>query len=209
MSGIRFAYDLGYKYLLIPNWEAFLEMINNEVEKVKQNISIERKLMLKESQAQKVAQEAAAQADPIDDAKNAVAMKLNELFGFGYEINPSKEQQIEKALSLFLRRVALKEFGHVAAETIEPIKKATEEFLWPEVQEYPIIIAKGINVKSKFYDPNYKDSEMLMEEFSANPELIETYKEKFFEKLFATYKGGADYEAIAKAFVTIIKLAKE
>ena len=183
-------------------------MINSEAEKVKQSIAIEREIMLKESQAVKVAQEATAQADPIDDAKNAVAMKLNELFGFGYEINESKEQQIEKALALFLRRVALREFGHVAAESSEPIRKATEEFLWPEILEYPIIIAKGINIKSKFYDPNYKDSEILMEEFSEHPELIEPYKQKFFEKLFSNYQGGADYGAIAKNFVEIIKLAK-
>lgn len=208
LKGTKFSFDLGYKYLLKPNWDGFLEMINSEAEKVKQSIAIEREIMLKESQAVKVAQEATAQADPIDDAKNAVAMKLNELFGFGYEINESKEQQIEKALALFLRRVALREFGHVAAESSEPIRKATEEFLWPEILEYPIIIAKGINVKSKFYDPNYKDSEMLMEEFSEHPELIEPYKQKFFEKLFSNYQGGADYGAIAKNFVEIIKLAK-
>ena len=208
LTGTKFAFDLGYKYLLKPNWNEFLDMISKEVEKVKQSIEMEREIMLKESQAVKAAQEAATQADPIDDAKNAIAMKLNELFGFGYEINPSKEQQIEKAVSLYLRRVALKEFGHVAAEQTEPIRKAIEEFLWPEVHEYPAIIAKGINVKSKFYDPTYKDPEELLEEFETNPELIDSFKEKFFNKIFASYKGGADYESIAKSFVEIIKNAK-
>lgn len=208
LAGTKYAFDLGYKYLLKPNWNEFLEMIANEVEKVKQSIEIERELMLKESQAMKAAQEAAAQADPIDDAKNAVAMKLNELFGFNYELNPSKEQQIEKAVALFLRRVALKEFGHVAAEQTEPIKKAMEEFLWPEVQEYPVLIAKGINVKSKFYDPTYKDPELLLEEIEDDPTIIDSFKERFFNKIFSSYKGGADYESIAKSFVEIIKLAK-
>lgn len=208
LQGSKYAFDLGYKYLLKPNWVKFLEMIFSEVQKVKESIAIERELMLKESQAVKAAQEAAAQADPIDDAKNAIAMKLNELFGFGYEINESKEAQIEKAVSLFLRRVALKEFGHVAAENTEPIKKAMEEFLWPEAREFPEIITKGVNVKSKFYDPNYKDSEELMEEFEKNPEAIESFKQKFFEKIFSGYKGGADYDTIAKNFVKIIKQAK-
>ena len=208
LTGTKYAFDLGFKYLLKPNWDKFLSMIANEVEKVKQSIAMERELMLKESQAVKAAQEAAAQTDPIDDAKNAVAMKLNELFGFGYEINESKELQIEKAMALFLRRVALREFGHVAAENVEPIKKATEEFLWPEVQEFPILIAKGINVKSKFYDPNYKDSETLLEEFNKNPEAIEEFRKKFFERIFSGYRGGADYETIAKNFVSVIKSAK-
>ena len=208
LTGTKFAFDLGFKFLLKPNWASFLEMIATEIDKVKQNIAIERELMLKESQAVKAAKEAAAQADPIDDAKNAVAMKLNELFGFGYELNESKEAQIEKAVSLFLRRVALKEFGHVAAENTEPIKKAMVDFIWPEVQEYPLIIAKGVNVKSKFYDPTYKDSEELLEEFEKDPSMIDSFKQKLFDKIFSGYKGGADYDTIAKNFVTIIKEAK-
>lgn len=207
-TGTKFAFDLGFKFLLKPNWSSFLEMIANEVEKVKQNIALERELMLKESQAVKAAQVATAQADPIDDAKNAIAMKLNELFGFGYELNESKENQIEKAVSLFLRRVALQEFGHVAAENVEPIKKAMIDFIWPEVQEYPLIIAKGVNVKSKFYDPNYKDPEELMEEFEKNPASMVSFKQNLFDKIFAGYQGGADYDTIAKNFVSIVKEAK-
>jgi hypothetical protein len=208
LTGTKYAFDLAFRFLLIPNWNLILKLIDNEVEKVKKSIEIEREIMQKESQAVKAAQVAAAQADPIDDAKNAVAMKINELFGFGYEINESKESQIEKAFALFLRRVALKEFGHVAAETVEPIKKAVEDFIWPEVLEHPIIIAKGINVKSKFYDPNYKDPEMLMEEFTNNPSYIEEFRGKFFDKIFSGYRGGADYDTLAKNFVQIIKSAK-
>lgn len=209
LNGTKFAFDLGFKFLLKPNWPSFLELIATEVEKVRQNIALERELMLKESQAVKAAQVAAAQTDPIDDAKNAVAMKLNELFGFGYELNESKENQIEKAVSLFLRRVALKEFGHVAAENVEPIKKAMVDFIWPEVKGYPLIITKGVNVKSKFYDPTYKDSEELMEEFEKDPSLIETFKQKLFDKIFSGYKGGADYDTIARNFVAIIREAKD
>ena len=208
LIGSKYAFDLGFKYLLKPNWDRFLEMINDEVQKVKDSIAIEREIMLKESQAVKAAQEAASQVDPVDDAKNAVAMKLNELFGFGYEINDSKEIQIEKAISLFLRRVALREFGHVAAENVGPLRTAFEDFLWPEVLEFPVLVAKGINVKSKFYDPTYKDPETFLEELKNGRIILDSYKSKFFDKIFAGYRGGADYDTIAKNFIQIIKSAK-
>lgn len=208
LTGTKYAFDLGYKYLLKPNWEGFLKMIDGEVQKVKDTIVIEREIMLKESKAVKAAKEAAAQVDPVDDAKNAVAMKLNELFGFGFDINESKELQIEKATSLFLRRVALREFGHVAAEHVEPIRKALEDFLWPEVLEFPVLIAKGINVKSKFYDPTYKDPETFLDELKNGRINLDSYKAKFFDKIFSGYRGGADYDTIAKNFIQIIKTAK-
>ena len=98
-------------------------MIEGEIEKLKETIKAERELMLREAQASKAAAEATAKADPVDDAKNKVSMKLNELFGFGYEWNDNRESQIFKGMSLLLRRISLKICGHVAAEDIEPIKK--------------------------------------------------------------------------------------
>ena len=208
LIGKNYSFDLAYKYLLKPNWENILSLVHDEVEKLKKNLEIEREIMIKEQQAVQSAQQ--QQTDPIDEAKSKVSMKIFELFGFNYEINPDKELQIEKALSLLLRRMALKEFGHVAAESIEPLKKGLEEFLWPEIVEHPIIVAKGINVKSKFYDPSYKDPEEVLEEIKNNPAYIEThFKEKFFQKLFSGYRGGADYDTIAKNFVQILKDAKK
>ena len=47
-----------------------------------------------------------------------------------------------------------------------------------------------------------------MEEITANPNIIEDFKQKFFDKIFSGYRGGADYETIAKNLVSIIRNAK-
>ena len=208
VEGSKFAYDLAFMYLLKPNWENILQMIDKEIQKLKEAIKAEREIMLKEQQATKVVAEATAQADPVDDAKSKLSLKLNELFGFGYEWNDSRESQISKAMSLLLRRVSLREFGHVAAESVEPIKKELESFLWPEIIEYPRIIAYGLNVKSKFYDPTYKDPLDLLEELQENPSKITECKDKFFNRLFQGYRGGADYDTISTNLCQLLKIAK-
>jgi hypothetical protein len=210
VQGSKFAYDLAYMYLLKPNWDHLLNMISKEIERLKETIKIEREIMLKEQQATKIAQEATAKADPVDDAKNQVSMKLNELFSFGYAWNDNRESQIFRALSLLLRRMSLREFGHVAAEDITPLRKELEEFIWPEMIEYPSIIAYGLNIKSKFYDPHYKESDEILEQFHKEGKTYYDmeFKEKFFQKLFEGYRGGADYDTISKNFCRIIKIAK-
>lgn len=211
LEGSKFAYDLAFMYLLKPNWEFIMDMIGPEIAKLKENLKIERENMQREQVATKAAKEATAKADPVDDAKNKVSMKLNELFGFKYDWNINRESQIEKAMSLLMRRISLKVFGHVAAEDFEPIKKEIEEFLWPEMIEYPEIMAQGINVKGKFYDPTYKESDEILEEFNEKGKAYydEKFKDKFFSKLFQGYRGGADYETISKNLIEILKLAKE
>jgi len=211
VKGSKFAYDLAFMYLLKPNWDKIISMIQPEIEKFKESLKIERDIMVREQQATKAAQEATAKTDPVNDAMNKVSMKLNELFGFGYDWNDNRESQIFKAMNLLLRRISLKIYGHVAAEEFEPIKNNIEKLLWPEMIEYPNIIAFGINVKGKFYDPEFKEPDEILEQFNEDRKNYydSNFKEKFFAKLVQGYRGGADYDTISKNFCHILKTAKE
>ena len=105
--------------------------------------------------------------------------------------------------------MAMEIWGHVAAEEIAPIRKKLEEYLWPEIIDYPIIVAKGVvAAPSKYYDPRQKSFQEVWIEFRNNPKIIEDYKEKFFDTLFQGFTGGADYERVSRNLVQIFKNAK-
>ncbi|MFW9929748.1 MAG: hypothetical protein ACFFD1_10185 [Candidatus Thorarchaeota archaeon] len=134
---------------------------------------------------------------------------FDEKFGKKNELTPQREDSIIRSVSTVLRRFAMEIWGHVSTEEIEPLRKKAMEYLWPEVVDYPIIIAKGVvAARSKYYDPRQKSFEEVWVEFRNNPKIIEDYKEKFFDALFQGFKGGANYELIGKNLVQIFRNAK-
>lgn len=134
---------------------------------------------------------------------------FDEKFGKKNKLTPQREDSILRSFSTILRRMAMEIWGHVAAEEITPIREKLEEYLWPEIVDYPIIVAKGVvAAPSKYYDPRQKSFQEVWIEFRNNPKIIEDYKEKFFDTLFQGFKGGANYELISKNLVQIFKNAK-
>lgn len=208
LTGSVYCFDVAYKFLLNKNWDDFMAMIEPEVKKLHEQFERDKEIMRIEQNARKASE--ARAADPIAESKNRVGMKIFELFGFNQELTLDKEQAIEKAFSLMVRRMALQIFGHVSAEDPGPIREKVAEFLWPEIKEHPEIIAFGIvGAKTKFYEPGRKDPDFLMEDFKANPSEMDQYQEKFLERLFSGYTGGAEYEKIARNFIDILRQAKD
>ncbi|MHA2104770.1 MAG: hypothetical protein ACW981_15185 [Candidatus Hodarchaeales archaeon] len=124
-------------------------------------------------------------------------------------MTPQRGDSIVRSFSTIVRRMAMEIWGHVAAEEVAPLRQKVEEFLWPEILDYPIIVAKGVvAAPSKYYDPRKKSFQEVWIEFRNNPKVIEDYKENFFDALFQGFNGGANYEQLAKNLVQIFTNAK-
>ena len=207
-----YAYDIAYKYVLKPNWHHFMDMISEEVEKLQTQLKQDKEVMRKEVESRKASEKRALRAT--DAYNNQVSVNLFELFKFNQEITPAKVDTIIKAFSGMMRRVAIEKWGYVAVEggNVSIFKQEVEDYLWPELTDFPIIIAKafGVPPKSKFYEPHRvnKTFDQVWEEFQQDPSVIENYKQKFSEELFRGFTGGANFDLIAQNLVNILKRAK-
>jgi hypothetical protein len=210
LEGKVYAYDAAFKFLLKPHWNEIQGMVADEVAKLRKQLEEEKEVMRKEVEAKKISEK--RQVGATEYYKNQIAVKLFELFNerFHQPLTKEREEIIIKNVSVLLRRMAMEIWGHVSAETAGPIKEAFQKFLWPEIVNYPIIVAKGIVVmKGKYYIPNQRTFDEVWTDFQTNPEIIEQYKEKFFDQLLQGFTGGANYEIIAKNLVAVLKKAKD
>ena len=189
-----------------------MDMIAEEVEKLKVQLKQDTEIMIKEAESRKVNEKRSLGAT--DAYKSQVSIKLFELFKFNQEFTDAKIDTVVKAFSNMMRRVAIEKWNYVAIESgnVTIFKQEIEEYLWPELKEFPIIIAKafGVPPKSKFYEPHRieKTFDEVWAEFQQDSSLIENYKNQFFEELFKGFTGGANFELIAQNLVNILKRAK-
>ncbi|MHA2364955.1 MAG: hypothetical protein ACXAC7_13445, partial [Candidatus Hodarchaeales archaeon] len=162
-----FCFDFALLFLLEKNWPNLMALVQPEVDKLRKQFELDRERMRKEQKAREKAKE--RKSDPIAEAQGRVSLKIYELFHFKQDFSTDKEYAIEKGFSLLLRRMALDIWGHVAAESVEPIRERVEEFIWPEIKIYPVIVSRNIYVKSKFYVPNAKSHQEIYEELASDP----------------------------------------